>query len=137
VVVSRSGRFDPSLPFFSQPLERWLLQSQEAAEIPDASAAASGQRFHRTLPLLDWRASLAALKQRGLERLVVLGGAQLAAALLEEQLVEELQLTLCPLLLGGPHTWLGPMVSITPGGWKLVERRDLEGSELLLRYQRH
>lgn len=127
VVVSRSGSFDPSLRFFSQPLQRWLL-GPERLEPPAG--------FHVALPLETWQQALAALAARGLERLVLLGGAELAGALLEHQLVDELQLTLCPLLLGGSHTWLPASIALEPGVWSLQEQRALEGEELMLRYRR-
>ena len=69
VVVSRSGSFDPSLRFFSQPLQRWLL-GPERLEPPAG--------FHVALPLETWHQALAALAARGLQRLVLLGGAELA-----------------------------------------------------------
>ena len=127
VVVSRSGRLDPQLRFFSQPLRRWLL-GPELAEAPDG--------FEAALPLRSWAAALAALAARGQQRLVLLGGAELAGALLQEQRVDELQLTLCPQLLGGPHSWLPPGVALEPSQWRLLEQRRLEGEELLLRYRR-
>jgi 5-amino-6-(5-phosphoribosylamino)uracil reductase len=127
VVVSRRGCFDPELRFFQQPLQRWLLT-------PEAVAAPAG--FHAALPLPNWPEALAALAYQGLERLVLLGGAELAGALLQERLVDELQLTLCPLLLGGPHSWLPAGVSLEPERWQLQEQRLLEGEELLLRYRR-
>jgi 5-amino-6-(5-phosphoribosylamino)uracil reductase len=132
LVVSRSGRFPPGMTFWRQPLERWLLAPERAA----------GQaRFHRRLPLQPWPELLAALAAEGLERLVLLGGANLAGSLLAEGLVDELQLTLCPLLLGGTHCWL-PSATPLPGspsaaaGWELLEQRPLGGGELLLRYRR-
>ena len=127
VVVSRDGCFDPQLRFFAQPLERWLLT-------PASMAAPAG--FHAAGQLSSWPEALAALGDQGLERLVLLGGADLAGALLQEQLVDELQLTLCPLLLGGPHSWLPAGVSLAPERWQLQEQRLLEGEELLLRYRR-
>ena len=127
VVVSRSGSLDPSLCFFSQPLQRWLL-GPERLEPPAG--------FHVVLPLETWQQALAALAARGLQRLVLLGGAELAAALLQQQLVDELQLTLCPLLLGGSHTWLPASIALEPGVWSLQEQRALEGEELMLRYRR-
>jgi 5-amino-6-(5-phosphoribosylamino)uracil reductase len=127
VVVSRSGQFDPQLRFFSQPLRRWLL-GPELAEAPAG--------FEAALPLRSWAAALAALAARGQQRLVLLGGAELAGALLQEQWVDELQLTLCPQLLGGPHSWLPPGVALEPSQWQLLEQRRLEGEELLLRYRR-
>jgi 5-amino-6-(5-phosphoribosylamino)uracil reductase len=81
--------------------------------------------------------ALAGLAAAGLEHLVVLGGAVLAADLLAADRVQELQLTLCPRLLGGQHTWLpeaGPLPGA--GAWQLLESRSLGGDELLLRYGR-
>jgi 5-amino-6-(5-phosphoribosylamino)uracil reductase len=133
VAVSRSGRFPPHLPFFRQPLERWLLA-------PPASPAATGSLpagFRRRLSLESWGVALAGLAAAGLEHLVVLGGAVLAADLLAADRVQELQLTLCPRLLGGQHTWLpgeGPLPA--EGAWRLLESRSLGGDELLLRYGR-
>ena len=127
VAVSRSGQWDPQLHFFSQPLQRWLL-GPELKEPPVGFALA--------LPLVDWHQALAALAAQGLQRLVLLGGAVLAGELLQQRLVDELQLTLCPQLLGGPHSWLPASVVVEPGLWALQEQRPLEGEELLLRYRR-
>lgn len=76
------------------------------------------------------------LADEGLSRLLLLGGADLASQLLAAELVDELQLTLCPTLLGGTHTWCLPTVALDPGRWQLVEQRRLVGDELLLRYRR-
>jgi len=127
VVVSHTGRFDSQLRFFSQPLTRWLLG-------PSLSEAPEG--FEAVVPLHSWAEAISALGARGLQRLVLLGGAELAGDLLQEQCVDELQLTLCPQLLGGPHSWLPPGVSLEPSQWQLLEQRRLEGEELLLRYRR-
>ena len=127
VAVSRSGEFDPQLRFFSQPLQRWLLG-------PSLTEAPPG--FLGVWPLNSWPQALATLAEQGLQRLVLLGGAQLAGALLQEQLVDELQLTVCPQLLGGPHSWLPPALALEPNHWRLQEQRCLAGDELLLRYRR-
>jgi 5-amino-6-(5-phosphoribosylamino)uracil reductase len=126
LVVSRSGAIDPSLPFFDQPLERWLLSP--------SGAQATG--FERGLVLAPWPALLEQLGALGLNRLVLLGGAELAASLLKAGLVDELQLTLCPLLLGGGRSWLPPGAALPPGTWHLKEHRHLGEGELLLRYRR-
>jgi 5-amino-6-(5-phosphoribosylamino)uracil reductase len=125
VVVSRGRGLEPSLPFFSQPLERWLLSTGPAQQAFDGHVA-----------LGNWRASLAELAGRGLRRLVLLGGAELATALLAEGLVQELQLSLCPLLLGGSHGWVSPLAPDLSGqSWELLEHRPLGGGELLLCYR--
>ena len=52
-------------------------------------------------------------------------------------MLDELQLSLCPLLLGGPHSWLPASLALPqPWRWQLREQRLLEGDELLLRYRR-
>lgn len=127
VVASRIGSLDPALPFFHQPLQRWLLSA--------APAAAPG--FHRHIPFVGWSDALQRLAAAGIARLALLGGAELASALLGEGLVNELQLTLCPMLLGGPHVWVGTGALPLPAvGWTLLEHRPLGGEELLLRYRR-
>ena len=84
-----------------------------------------------------WPCLLSRLAAQGLKRLLVLGGAQLAASLLREALIDELQLTLCPQVLGGPHSWV-PLEEACPGShWRLQEMRPLDGDELMLRYARH
>ncbi|MCP9835534.1 MULTISPECIES: RibD family protein [unclassified Cyanobium] len=133
IAVSRSGRLPAALPFFRQPLERWLLQ---AAPLPP-SAPAEG--FERHLPLRSWGQALEALGALGQRRLAVLGGAQLAASLAAEDLLDELQLTVCPRLLGGAHGWLPAEARVAPlaqAGWRLVEHRALPEDELLLRWRR-
>ena len=189
LVASRRGRLPVDLPFFSQPVERWLLLQKPSAEEPateplapsslacaaadtgmagppcsarvspeeegkeiphapavslaashsDSRALAIPAGFARVLPMEGWEPALRQLAAAGLQRLVVLGGASLAASLLAENRLDELQLTLCPQLLGGEHTWLGPTALIPAsarGGWRLLEQRRLEGDEVLLRYGR-
>jgi len=141
LVASRSGSFEATLPFFSQPLERWLLQG--AAACPAGTLPPGTTRpgpfppgFDRQLPVESWSSVLPELRRLGLERLVVLGGAELAALLLLGDWLDEIQLTLCPALLGGPHGWC-PAPALPLGRrWDLVEHRDLGASELLLRYRR-
>ncbi|MCP9775290.1 dihydrofolate reductase family protein [Cyanobium sp. WAJ14-Wanaka] len=131
LVLSRTGQLPAELPFFQQPLERWLLVPP-GLEIP-----ANGQ-FQRHWPLGPWPDLWAGCWQAGLERLVVLGGAQVASQLLAGHWIDELQLTLCPSLLGGPHGWIPWHGGEAFGGssWRLVEHRPLGGEELLLRYRR-
>ena len=66
VVVSRSPDFSIAWRFFNQPLQRWLL----APEPVD-------QGFDRWFPLAPtWPERLQALGAAGIQRLVLLGGAQ-------------------------------------------------------------
>ena len=132
VVVSHGHDFPQTWRFFQQPLQRWLLAPSPA-----------DQGFDRWLPLRDsWDERLGRLAALGVQRLVLLGGAQLTADLLQADAVDELQLTLVPQLLGGEHCWLPVQGDALPpplalaGGWSFQEARPLGGCELLLRYWR-
>lgn len=131
VVWSRTGHFPPDLPFFQQPLARWLLQ----AECPDLPVVAAG--FERILPFVNWRQTLGCLGSLGVARLAVLGGAELAGSLMTARALDEVQLTVCPRVLGGPHAWLPPQAAADPRSpWVLRRQGVLVGGELLLHYER-
>ncbi|KGG26279.1 MULTISPECIES: RibD family protein [unclassified Prochlorococcus] len=142
VVVSRQQWYSADAPFFQQPIERWLLsphlQSAEGSKDPVLAVGYERQVLFEQ----DWPQTLHRLVELGLSRLVLLGGAQLAASLLKADVVDELQLTLTPKLLGGMHAW----VPFQGGGlpedlgdaeaWHLQTVEPLSGNELLLRYER-
>lgn len=101
IVCSQTGNLSPSLRFFHQPVPRWLLTTAAGAQ-----AWHDTPQFHRVLVAerdgqLNWTEALAQLSQSGVQRLVVMGGGTLVAALLAEDLVDELWVTVCPLVLGG------------------------------------
>lgn len=134
VVWSHLGQFSPQLAFFQQPLERWLLLSG-ASGSSGPSAAERG--FQRILPFRDWPETLAQLGALGVRRVVALGGSQLAAALVAARALDELQLTLCPMLLGGSHGWLPAHATSDPAlHWALRRQEPLRSGELLLLYER-
>jgi 5-amino-6-(5-phosphoribosylamino)uracil reductase len=132
VVWSLSGQLSTQLPFFEQPVERWLLLSASAANLPT-----TGTGFHTCLPFVDWPASLARLGALGVRRVAVLGGARLAGSLVAAKALDELQLTLCPVLLGGSHGWLPPDIGVDASiRWTLKKQESLQGGEQLLLYGR-
>jgi len=86
---------------------------------------------------VDLGALLARLKQRGVERLLVEGGAELNWNLLDADLVDELNVTIAPSLLGGRDA----PTMLAGSGWSMAGRRRLslvdlrrEGDELYCRY---
>ena len=93
VVVSRTGEFPLEWPFFQQPFERHLLT-------PMGLVAPGFQAGHRLTP--SWQDTLNRLSAQGWTQLLLLGGSQLCQSLLAQDVVDELQLTLCPRVLGGP-----------------------------------
>ena len=128
LLISRSNPplgIEPDWPFWQQPFARWLL----------APAGKKAQGFERFFPLGPWPQLKQSLAAEGVKNLLLLGGAELTASLMAAGVVDELQLTLCPLLLGGKQHWLPPNFELPAQAWQLVEARELGASELLVRYK--
>ena len=126
IVCSRSRKFDPNWRFFQQPVPRWLLTGQEEeTAVPYPYSLSSGRdtalpspslpcpsptqdsQFDRTLTTntidgeIDWIDAFQQLETLGIKRLAILGGGKLVASVLAAGLIDELWLTVCPLILGG------------------------------------
>ncbi|HHP7231250.1 MAG TPA: RibD family protein [Xenococcaceae cyanobacterium] len=108
LVVSASGKFDSQLKFFRQPLPRWLLTTPTGAKL-----WLNQTEFERVLTIGSWETKFQAshwhqvlqqLQQLGINKLAILGGGELVAALLQANLIDELWLTICPLILGGQNS---------------------------------
>jgi 5-amino-6-(5-phosphoribosylamino)uracil reductase len=125
IVCSRSRQFDQNLRFFQQPVPRWLLigndadvsNGQDARSIQNQLDCGTGilpvledgaiGKFDRTLIAntiegeIDWIDAFQQLETLGIKRLAILGGGKLVASVLAAGLIDELWLTVCPLILGG------------------------------------
>ncbi|MFB2979657.1 RibD family protein [Microseira sp. BLCC-F43] len=102
IICSRNAEINPQLKFFSQPIPRWLLTTREGAKRWEQQPG-----FDRILVAdggdkgIDWHAAFSEMAQLGLERIAVLGGGELVASLVAEDLIDEFWFTLCPLIIGG------------------------------------
>ncbi len=130
MVVSGSGRIDPQMRFFRQPVPRWLLTTSAGAEFWRGRV-----EFERILV-----GDLAGvLGEMGVgTRMAVLGGGELVASLVALDLIDEFWLTVCPLILGGvsptPVGGDGFMASLAPR-LELSEVLTVE-NEVFLHYRR-
>ncbi|MCX8157040.1 MAG: dihydrofolate reductase family protein [Verrucomicrobiae bacterium] len=104
VIVSGSGTVNPAAAVFASRVSPLLIITTARAgagklarlrQLAEAVHVCGEQR-------VDFAAALTWLKREwGVRRLVVEGGAELNAALWEAGLVDELHLTVCPLIFGG------------------------------------
>ena len=133
IVVTASADLDPGARLFADPQRRPLLLvpedvtlSADLARVADAVAV--GQRR------VGLRAAFARLRAMGIARLLCEGGPSLNVELLREDLVDELFLTIAPLLVGSdaPRIVTGDLA--VPRTAALVELREHEGA-LLARYR--
>tara|TARA_B100000700_G_scaffold143873_1_gene159852 strand:+ start:274 stop:597 length:324 start_codon:yes stop_codon:yes gene_type:complete len=92
---------------------------------------------------ITWRDSLEDLKQKGIEKIVLLGGANLISAFLLEDIIDELQITITPYLLGGDYCWVSSKlrslntIMNKKNNWILKENKEIGNNELLIRYFRN
>lgn len=107
IVVSASGKIDPHLRFFDQPVPRWLLTTNIGARIWQGKTQFERifcfNSTHEPNSGKHWSEFLAKFHQLGIEKLAILGGGKLVASLFAADLIDELWLTVCPLILGGSN----------------------------------
>ncbi|AKZ56626.1 5-amino-6-(5-phosphoribosylamino)uracil reductase [Streptomyces ambofaciens ATCC 23877] len=133
VTVSATGELDPAAAFWHTGGEKLLLTTDEGARRARALGLAAD-----VVPLggaFDWRAALEHLHdERGVRRLMVEGGGTVHTQLLRQELADELQLVLAPLLVGDPDAprLFGPG-AYQGGRLRLAESRRIE-DVVLARY---
>lgn len=138
IVCSRRGALDPNLRFFQQAVPRWLLTTVSGSERWQGKSI-----FERILQVSDspttWNHTLAMLRNLGIERLAILGGGSLVGDLAQQNLIDELHLTICPLLLGGatsPTPVDGVGLPVTMAPQLALVQVSAEGDEVFLHYRR-
>jgi len=106
IVCTRSGNISPDIRFFQQKIPRWLLTTENGA-IAWQNRRDNG--FDEIIPStatdgeIDWETALNTLTEKGIKNLAVLGGGELIATLFEQNFLDELWLTVCPILFGGKN----------------------------------
>lgn len=143
-VISKGGRLSPRARLFSEPLPRRLLVLPAGLD-PEVLAPWRQMAARGELEILeagtgtaDLRALVARLARWGCRKIVVEGGGEVVASFLEAGLLDEVRLTLCPVILGGREA---PTL-VGGEGWRLAQRWrlalvevDRQGDELFLRYE--
>jgi riboflavin-specific deaminase-like protein len=101
-VVSGRLALDGDIPLLADPAARVVILTSSAASLPESTAAEIHYIRAERDGLLDLPAALAELRERfGVRTLLCEGGPHLNAQLLAAGLVDELFLSLAPVLAGG------------------------------------
>ncbi len=132
VVFSRSGQLLPSLQVVRTAREVPTVLVALPGAVPDPALGAAGVDV---VHAADLRSALSQLQQQGIASLLVEGGGTLAAALLQQGLVDRYYWIQAPLWLGeGTRAVEG--LAGTPladaSRWQVVERRGLGADTLLV-----
>lgn len=163
IICSASGAIDPRYGFFRQVVPRWLLTTDRGAahwadhvavaQLADNTLTASTgvtatltAGFDRIITApqtptgdLDWLQTLQDLGRSGIARLAILGGGNLVGSLLSIGVIDELWLTVCPLLVGGataPTPMDGLGLPLKQAFWLDLISAEPRGAEVFLHYRR-
>ncbi|MEU9601997.1 dihydrofolate reductase family protein [Streptomyces sp. NPDC048109] len=134
VTVSGGGELDPAARFWHTGGEKVVLTTDDGAR--RARELGIGADVVSLGPVLDWHAALEYLHdRRGVRRLMVEGGGTVHSQLLQQELADELQLVLAPVLVGDPAAprLFGPG-AYQGGRLALVDTRRI-GDVVLMRYR--
>jgi len=124
-VVSASLNLPWSLPLWSQSTHQPLVLTSQAADA-QRLAVAQAHADVVALPELKPSAIVEALVSRGLRRVVCEGGPRLLRDLLADDLVDEADITIAPLIVG---TSLTPSTEVlsSPSRFRLVQLLEHDG----------
>jgi riboflavin-specific deaminase-like protein len=114
-IVSNSLDLATEIPLLAEPAARVAILTPSPASLPECAAEVHYVRAERN-GLLDLPKALSELRERfGVRTLLCEGGPQLNAQLLQAGLVDELFLSLAPMLAGGDPAAPGETLRILSG----------------------
>jgi len=137
IVASLSGKLSDSMAFFAEPVPRWLVTVSSSA-----GAWQNRDHFDRVVTAgddeVDWHDAMSQLAAGGIGRVCLAGGGDLVAGVLGQGLVDEIWMTVCPVLIGGrgaptpvdgPDLLLGQLPAVS------LVTAEQAGEELFLHYR--
>lgn len=108
IVITETANINPEIRFFKQAVRRWLLTTDSGASFwRHRSEFEQILIFKDNLKFPQAKINLVAALEHfatlGIEKLAVLGGSQLVASMMKQNLIDDIWLTVCPLILGGTN----------------------------------
>lgn len=138
VVVSRSADIPMRPEFVNEPSTRKLILLDRQANTPTFPAGVEVEIYQGSQPHAPISWMLDCLAKRGVQRLLVEAGGELLSQFVAADALDELYVTLCPLLIGGKTT---PGLMGGAGlPWSALPRltlisSEVVGDELFLHYR--
>ena len=132
VIAGNSENFSESWKYFKQPIRRCLISSNRIIKDPKVN-------FDKILFYENsWLHTLNILKNEGIKKIALLGGAKLIESFFKEDLIDEIKITICPKLIGGQYTWI-PFkekneIFNFDNRWKIKMTKVLKTSEVFIHY---
>ncbi|OKH13799.1 RibD family protein [[Limnothrix rosea] IAM M-220] len=135
-VCSASGAIAADLRFFEQPIPRGLITTPTGKQ-----AWLTSEKFSQIIELdscQNWLPVLNKLQNQGIKKIGLLGGGELIGSFVDQDLIDEYCITLCPLVLGSKMapTWCGGSGFLEAFSTKLeLLSTKVVASEIFIRYR--
>tara|TARA_Y100001968_G_C19365969_1_gene722519 strand:- start:124 stop:684 length:561 start_codon:yes stop_codon:yes gene_type:complete len=121
--------------YFQQPIRRILISSQIKSKLFGYESVLSIKK--------NWEETLSELTQKGITKLVLLGGSKLISSFLLDDVIDELQITYTPHIIGGECTWFPTNINNChlnlndKNYWIIKETKLIGNNEFLIRYYKN
>ncbi len=100
IIVGNPNNFNKEWLYFNQPIKRWLINS-------NPQKIRKNMNFEKEFVYTNsWLQTLSNLKKEGIQTIALLGGAKLIYSFMMEDLIDEINITIVPKIIGGDYIWL-------------------------------
>ena len=132
IVASNSKKFNKDWKYFKQPINRWLISSNQEDSIRNLD-------FSKVIIYTNsWYETLSNIKKAGINRIALLGGAKLINSFVKENLVDEIKITIAPRIIGGRFTWIPTeqtnAIFNLKQSWNVKSIKELDENEIHIHY---
>ena len=134
ILASNSKKFEKDWNYFKQPIQRWLISSNQKDTIENIE-------FEKEISYKNsWSKTLISIKKAGINRLALLGGAKLINSFVKEDLIDEIKITIAPRIIGGKYTWIPTeqtnKIFNLNQFWNIKSIQELDKNEIYIHYTR-
>ncbi len=132
IVVGNVNNFSINWPYFKQPISRWLINSTKKEK-------KTSYNFEKELNFKEnWAKTLNILWKEGLRTVGLLGGSKLINSFAKENLIDEIKITFCPIIIGGEFSWIPSekksKIFNHKNKWIIKSQKKLETNEVFIHY---
>ena len=135
IVAGNINNFSKEWLYFKQPIKRWLINSN------NSNKNKNHYFFEKEFSFLgNWEKTLKLIKKEGISNIGLLGGTKLINAFIQENLIDEIKITIVPKIIGGKFSWIPPLSKQNNYGrsqnWIIKSVKELNTNEIFIHYTR-
>ena len=135
IIAGNPNNFKKEWIYFNQPIKRWLINSKPKEIRKDFN-------FEKEFVYKNsWLQTLSNLKKEGIKTIALLGGAKLIHSFMMEDLIDEINITIVPKIIGGDYIWLpykkNEKILNYKKEWIIKTFKQLKTNEIFIHYKKY